>query len=182
MTGCGCSQECCSHSLESVLKKREQIARRRPKFRRSESNRFPRLGEKWRSSKGIRSKMRLKKKGKWPIVETGYRGPKASRGLNPKGKIEILVHTPEDVEFIDPEIMAIRISGRVGRRKRDEIIARAESLGLEIVNLRLNERKKPSEEEVTKEGQGERVEGSTEEGEKASDTDTDSDEKEVDKE
>lgn len=85
--------------------------------------------------------MRLKKKGKWPIVETGYRGPRITRGLNPKGKLEVLVHNPEDVEFIDPYIMAIRISGRVGKRKRVEIIKKAESLGLEVVNLRLSEKK-----------------------------------------
>lgn len=149
MTGCGCSKEGCSHELDSMLRKRDKIARSRPKFRRSESNRFPRLGEKWRSSKGIRSKMRLKKRGKWPIVETGYRGPRITRGLNPKGKIEVLVHNPEDVEFIDPYLMAIRISGRVGKRKRGEIIKKAESMGLEIVNLRLKEKKEVLVENLT---------------------------------
>jgi len=153
MTGCGCSQENCAHEFESLLKKREKIASRRPKFRRSEANRFPRLGDKWRSSKGIRSKMRLKKKGRWPIVETGYRGPRLTRGLNPKGRIEVLVHTPEDVEFIDPYVMAIRIAATVGKRKRAEIIRRAEEFGVEVVNLRPDE--KPKETKAEEVGEGE---------------------------
>lgn len=147
MTGCGCSQDNCMHEFTAMLRKRAEIASRRPKFRRSESYRFKRLGDKWRSSKGIRSKMRLKKKGRWPIVETGYRGPRMTRGLNPKGKIEVLVHTPEDVEFIDPSIMAIRISARVGKRKRAEIIRQAEEFGVEIVNLRQDEKPKEAEKE-----------------------------------
>ncbi len=168
MTGCGCSQECCTHEFESSLKKRAKIASRRPKFRRSESNRFPRLGDGWRSSKGIRSKMRLKKRGRCPIVETGYRGPRLTRGLNPKGKVEVLVHTPEDVEFIDPYIMAIRIAASVGKRKRAEIIKRVEGSGVEIVNLRQYE--KPKEEKVA---QAEDQEGATEGTEASEESDED---------
>ncbi|MEJ5292282.1 MAG: 50S ribosomal protein L32e [Candidatus Methanosuratincola sp.] len=167
MTGCGCSQENCAHEFESLLKKREKIASRRPKFRRSEANRFPRLGDKWRSSKGIRSKMRLKKKGRWPIVETGYRGPRLTRGLNPRGRIEVLVHTPEDVEFIDPYVMAIRIAATVGKRKRAEIIRRAEEFGVEVVNLRPDEKPKETKAEEVSEGE---TPGSTE-GPEASDKD-----------
>ncbi|MBC7127564.1 MAG: 50S ribosomal protein L32e [Candidatus Methanosuratincola petrocarbonis] len=173
MTGCGCSQDNCAHEFDSLLRKRKEIASRRPKFRRSESNRFPRLGDKWRSSKGIRSKMRLKKKGRWPIVETGYRGPRLTRGLNPKGRIEVLVHTPEDVEFIDPYMMAIRIAASVGKRKRAEIIKKAGEFGVEIVNLRPDEKPKeakaeekaeeePSEETVASKASDNDQEGSKE--------------------
>lgn len=166
MTGCGCSQENCAHEFESLLKKRQKIASRRPKFRRSESNRFPRLGDKWRSSKGIRSKMRLKKKSRWPIVETGYRGPRLTRGLNPKGRIEVLVHTPEDVEFIDPYIMAIRIAASVGKRKRAEIIKKAEEFDVEIVNLRPEEKPKEAKAELEREEEPSEATGASEASDK----------------
>jgi ribosomal protein L32E len=49
-----------SERLNRAIKKKDRISSERPEFNRSEYTRFPRLGNKWRSSKGIRSKMRLK--------------------------------------------------------------------------------------------------------------------------
>ncbi|RLG60546.1 50S ribosomal protein L32e [Candidatus Geothermarchaeota archaeon] len=117
--------------LRKVMKKRE------PDFIRQESWRYVRVKESWRRPRGIDSKMRLKKKGRPPIPNIGYRVPKIVRGRHPSGFIEVLVHNVKELEGIDPKRYAIRIASTVGRRKRIEIIKMADKLGIKVLNRRL---------------------------------------------
>ena len=120
-----------------LLKLREEMNRRRPEFIRQESWRYVRVKESWRRPRGIDSKMRLKKKGKPPLVSIGYRNPKLVRGLHPTGFKEVIVYNVKDLEKIDPDREAVRIAGSVGRRKRIEIIEKADELGIVVLNRRL---------------------------------------------
>jgi large subunit ribosomal protein L32e len=106
-----------------------------PKFRRQEWFRFKRLGEKWRKPRGRDSKMRLGRSGKPPVVSIGYRSPKATRGVHPSGLTEVLVNNPRDLEGIDGRRQAVRIASGVGKRKREQIIAKARELKLKILNV-----------------------------------------------
>jgi len=117
--------------LRKVMKKRE------PDFIRQESWRYVRVKESWRRPRGIDSKMRLKKKGRPPIPNIGYRVPKIVRSRHPSGFIEVLVHNVKELEGIDPKRYAIRIASTVGRRKRIEIIKMADKLGIKVLNRRL---------------------------------------------
>ncbi len=131
---------------EQALALRKRLKSKKPKFRRQESWRYKRVSEVWRKPDGVDSRMRRKKKG-WPkSVEVGYRSPKLARGLHPSGYAEVLIHTVDDVERVDPETQAVRIAHTVGARKRIEITARAREKGVHILNPR--EVEKPSEEEV----------------------------------
>lgn len=138
-----------SEKVGRALKVRAKIDSARPEFIRSEHTRFPRLGKKWRSSKGIRSKMRLKKKSRAPIVETGYRGPAIARGLRMDGKAEVMVFRVEDLARVDKEKQVVRISGTVGKRKRGEILDKARELEITVLNRRPSEVK--VEEPITEE-------------------------------
>ena len=120
-----------------LLKLREEMNRRRPEFIRQESWRYVRVKESWRRPRGIDSKMRLKKKGKPPLVSIGYRNPKLVRGLHPTGFKEVIVYNVKDLEKVDPDREAVRIAGSVGRRKRIEIIEKADELGIVVLNRRL---------------------------------------------
>ncbi len=120
-----------------LLSLRNEMNRKRPEFIRQESWRYVRVKESWRRPRGIDSKMRLKKKGKPPLVSIGYRGPKAVRGLHPTGFEEVLVYNVKDLEKIDPERQAARIASTVGRRKRIAIIEKADELGIVVLNRRL---------------------------------------------
>jgi large subunit ribosomal protein L32e len=131
-----------TEKVAKAIKLRGKISSERPTFNRSETHRFPRLGEKWRSSKGIRSKMRLKKRSRAAIVETGYRGPTVARGLRSNGKSEILVSNVEDLTKVNSESQVARIDAAVGKRKRLEIIDKAKELKIKIVNIRMSD--KPS--------------------------------------
>lgn len=126
--------------ISRALEIRERISQKRPDFIRQDAHRFPRLGEKWRAPKGPRSKMRLKKAGRPAIVEPGYRGPKIVRGFHPCGKKEILVHNIKELEGLNPSLYVVRIASSVGRKKRIEIIKKAQSLNLKVVNITSKDR------------------------------------------
>jgi len=100
---------------------------------------YKRLGEKWRRPKGKNSKMRLGIKGKPSVVSIGYRNPKRVRGFHPSGLKEVLVESIGMLDEIDPKTQAVRISSRIGKKKRLQLIARARELGLRILNLRRDE-------------------------------------------
>jgi len=105
-----------------------------PKFRRQEWFRFKRLGEKWRRPRGKDSKMRMGRKGKPAMPSVGYKLPKPSRGLHPSGLVEVMVSRPNDIEGVNPSRQVVRIASSVGRRKREQILARAKELGVRVLN------------------------------------------------
>jgi large subunit ribosomal protein L32e len=136
-----------------LLKKREKEKSKNPKFLRQESWRYKRLNESWRKPRGVDNKMRKKVKG-WPkSPESGYRGPKDSRGLHPSGFMEIMIHNIDDLGKVKPESEAARISHTVSNKKRIEILNKAREMGIHVLNPReFRELEKPSaEKKETKE-------------------------------
>jgi hypothetical protein len=66
----------------------------------------------------VTSKIRKEEAG-WPAkVKVGYGTAAATRGLHPRGLRERLIHRLAELEGLDPKIHIIRISARVGERKR----------------------------------------------------------------
>ena len=120
--------------------KRDKV--KKPKFQRQESWRYKRLETSWRRPRGFDSKMRIQKKGWPPIVNIGYGGPKTQRGLHPSGYRDILIHSVKDLANINPEIDAIRISAKIGRRYKQEIVTQADSFGIKVLNRSITKRKK----------------------------------------
>jgi len=107
---------------------------KKPRFRRQESWRYKRLKENWRRPRGIDSKMRMGVKG-WPKTpNVGYRSPKDARGLHPSGFKEVLIHSIDELEGVDPNSEAVRIAHTVGYRKRIEIINLAREMGIHVLN------------------------------------------------
>jgi len=120
--------------LKALVKKRAEIAEHRPEFVRQESWRYVRIHPEWRKPKGVDNKVRRQDKG-WPaLVRVGYRGPSEARGLHPSGHIEVLVHRPADLDGLVPGRNVARIGGTVGAKKREQILARANELGIRVVN------------------------------------------------
>lgn len=90
----------------------------------------------WRRPRGLDSKMRTHRNG-WPkSVKAGYRSPKSVRGLHPSGFEEVLVHNVKELDEITSD-QAARISHTVGRRKRANIVERAEELKIYVFNKRV---------------------------------------------
>lgn len=119
---------------KKLLEKRKRISARRPKFVRQESWRYKRLKKSWRKPKGIDNKMLEKRKGYPSMVNIGYRGPKAVRGLHPSGYQVVHVANIYELDEVDKETEAIIIKHTVGARKRQAILDTASDLGLKIIN------------------------------------------------
>ena len=118
----------------SGLAKRAVISGRRPAFKRQEWFRYSKLGENWRRPKGIHSKMRRHMKRRVHMVDIGFRGPASVRGLHPSGFEEVMVHNVDGLKDIDPKTQAVRIGGTVGTKKRLDIQAKADELGIRVLN------------------------------------------------
>jgi len=106
----------------------------RTRFKRQESWRLKRVKENWRRPRGVTSRMRKEKKG-WPALVKAGRGSAAStRGRHPRGLIERLVRNEADLEGLNPKVHIIRLSGRLGERRRTVLVERAKSLNIHIAN------------------------------------------------
>tara|TARA_Y100001968_G_C18960726_1_gene527576 strand:+ start:112 stop:360 length:249 start_codon:yes stop_codon:yes gene_type:complete len=71
-----------------------------------------------------------------PVVQVGFRGPASVRGLHPSGFEEVLVHNTKEVENVNPETQAVRISSTVGDKKRELIVKKADELKIRVFNRR----------------------------------------------
>lgn len=107
------------------------------KFLRRIWKRYSKLGRKrkkkqiWRKPKGRDNKMREKRKGYPSIVSIGYRTKKTERGkINNQNTIKI--NNLKELEKIKEKHILI---GRVGKKKRLEIIKKAQEKGIKIHNL-----------------------------------------------
>jgi len=83
--------------------------------------------------------MRRKIKGWPPMVSTGYKGPKAARGLHPSGFKEVLVHNVKEICEVNPTIQVARIAHTVGKKKRLLMVAEAKKRKLQILNPGIEE-------------------------------------------
>ncbi len=121
-------------SVKELLDLRRQIKSHKPNFVKEESWRYKRVKAKWRKPKGIDSHMRKQMKG-WPKrVKIGYRGPRAARYLHPSGYYDILVHNVAELSKLDRKKDAARIASAVGKRKRKQIIEKARTLKVKVLN------------------------------------------------
>ena len=114
-------------NVARLIKKKKRF-----RFLRQRTPGKRRLKMSWRKPKGIDSPKRIERKEKGRVVKIGYRTPKVIRHLHPSGYPEVIVHNPSELEGL--EGVVVRIAATVGRRKRIEIIKKAEELGLKVVN------------------------------------------------
>ena len=106
----------------------------KPAFDRQDSHKKKRIPDSWRRPRGNLSKQRRGIKGKGDSVQAGFRSPRAVRGKHPSGFEEVRVHTPAELEDVDPATEAVRIASSVGARKRERIEEVAEDREIRVLN------------------------------------------------
>ncbi|MCD6458190.1 MAG: 50S ribosomal protein L32e [Thermoproteales archaeon] len=120
--------------IARLLKIRTLMKMKKPRFIQMNSWYLARLGDKWKRPKGLDNKIKREKKGFPARVKIGYRKPKLVRGFHPCGMVEALVHNAKELVDLNPDIHAIRISSRVGKLKKSEIVKKAKELGFKVLN------------------------------------------------
>ena len=117
-----------------TLKLRLKIKRKKPDFIKQGGKNLRRLEKKWRKPRGSQSKLRKHKKDKGFLPHPGYGSPRAVKGLHPSGFEEVLIYNVKDLEKIDSEKQACRIASTVGKKKRIEIMKKAEESKIKVLN------------------------------------------------
>ncbi len=104
-------------------------------FKRSDRHKKVRLAPGWRKPKGLQNKKRLQLKNQGLNVSSGYRSANSARYKYKDLEI-VTVLTTESLKTIDKKTQAALI-GKTGKKKKLELIAEAEKLGITIVNLNI---------------------------------------------
>lgn len=121
--------------IKSMVELRNKIKSRKPKFIRQDTNIRIRVRNNttWRKPKGIHSKMRHHRRGKRKLPSPGYGSPAKAKGMHASGLIPALVENesqiPQSKEY------GIVVSGRVGMKKKADIIKKANEKGIKILNV-----------------------------------------------
>jgi len=124
------------------------IRRNKPRFLRKDWHKKVKLGSsvkkkrKWRSARGRHNKIRLGRKGHSRRPKVGWGASSAIRGLV-RGVRAVRVENLKELELLSKGDGII--IGSVGRKKREEISAKAKKMGLKILNK--YRKKTPSGEE-----------------------------------
>ncbi len=108
--------------------------RKKPKFLKQGANYLKRIKKRWRKPRGRDSKLRIREKSKGKVPNVGYRAPRSTRGLHPSGFQEIYVQNIKDLEKIDPKTQAGRLSATIGRKKKLEIVKKANEMKIKLLN------------------------------------------------
>ena len=125
---------------KKLLQLRQKLKKKKPSFRRVESWRYKRVKDSWRKARGIDSKTRKKKKSGVKSPTIGYRSPKNIRGLHPSGFEEVRIFTLNDFKGLSNKKHAIKISGRVGAKKRITLVDYAQNRGFKVLNLGISQK------------------------------------------
>jgi len=123
-----------------LMELRKNISQKRPSFRRVESWRYKRVKDTWRKARGIDSKTRKKKKSGVKSPTVGYRGPKKVRGLHPSGYKEVRITTIDDLKNLNKNKHALKISGKLGAKKRIALTDYCQRRGFKILNLGVSQK------------------------------------------
>jgi large subunit ribosomal protein L32e len=125
-----------------LLKLRAETNARRPKFVRTASHRYERIGrwESWRRPRGQQSKQRRHYGYRPTVVSIGFGSPRATRGLTPTGFRPVLIRGTKGLDALDPAKDAVLVARTVGTRLRLVIEEAARLKGLHVLNPIVRER------------------------------------------
>lgn len=122
--------------LARLLTVRKETAGRRPKFVRTASHRYWRIGRwaSWRRPRGLQSKQRRHYGYRPVVVSVGFRSPRRTRGLTPTGFAPVIVRTAAEIAKIERTTEAAIIARSVGTRRRLVLEEAARKLGIRVLN------------------------------------------------
>jgi large subunit ribosomal protein L32e len=118
------------------------------KFLRRTSKKLSKLGKKrkkkqvWRRPSGRDNKMREKRKGYPAVVSVGYKKDKKERGKI-KGLKPVRINNIKELEKLKKE--EVGFVGKIGKKKRNEILKKAKEMKIGLANFNSKKIKKQLE-------------------------------------
>merc|ERR1711862_946136 len=116
--------------------KRKIVKKRMKSFPRFQADRFQRMGMTWGKPRGIDGRVRRRFKGSTLMPSIGYGSDKQTRYRLKSGYYKFVVRSINDLEMLlmHNEKYCVDIAKNIGAKKRNEIVARADQLRLEVTN------------------------------------------------
>lgn len=112
--------------------------KKKPDFKSPNVGNMKRVKDRWRKPRGIDNKKRVRMSQCGAVPKVGYKNPGEIRGFHPLGLPEFLVtnvaELMENFEKSKKGGFIARISGSVGKRKRDEIRKKCTELSIRVIN------------------------------------------------
>lgn len=125
-------------TIEKLVKVRNQLKSRKPKFKRPQTNQFAKLknSNKWRKPKGMGNKVRRRRRGLSKMPTVGYGSPSLVRHLNKEGFREVIINNIADLANIKSKEDIAKISSNVGGKKKLEILSEIKKKNLSVSNVK----------------------------------------------
>jgi len=120
-----------------MAEEKKTVARKKPKFLRTDWHKKIRLGRgvkknlKWHGAKGRHNKLRLGRKGRMQRPKVGW-GAEAGAKDFVKGMEMVRVENVKDLESVKKGVGIV--IGKVGSKKKNEIIKKANEMKIKILN------------------------------------------------
>lgn len=126
--------------------------KKKPKFQVMNLGFMKSVPDRWRRPRGTANKKRRHYAFTGAYPKIGYKNPEQIRGLHPLGKREMLVNNTYDLNKVKDNDMLVRISGKVGAKKRNHILEKAKLMGLIVLNPQIG--KTTTQKELQKTSKG----------------------------
>lgn len=108
--------------------------KKKPKFPVMNLGFMKSVPDRWRRPRGTANKKRRHYAFAGALPKIGYKNPEQIRGLHPLGKKEMLVNNMYELNAAKDNDMLVRLSGKVGAKKRSQILEKAKLMGLVVLN------------------------------------------------
>ena len=131
--------------MTGLLDIRNAMKAKKPQFLRQDLYRRKRINHKWRKPKGIHSKIRHHFKGRRKMPSPGYKSPSVAKGLHASGLRIVNIFSISDIQKIKKNNEGVIVAKSVGTKKKLEIFKKAKELGVQILNLNVDEQIKKIE-------------------------------------
>jgi len=119
--------------MKEKLQLRNEMKAKKPNFLKQDAHKVKKLKKNWRAPRGMHSKLRKRYRSYRKHPSPGYSSPKLVRGLTKEGHKVIIINNLAELENIKIPII---IAARVGDKKKIDIIKKALSQKIKILNIK----------------------------------------------
>ncbi len=124
--------------IKKLLEVKAQKRIKKPQFlqRSFKKSKLVRVRGRWKHPRGMHNKLRRRRRGIGPWVNTGYKMPRLVRGALQNGLMPVVVATLATLKNLDPKKEAAVLQASVGKKKKLTLVKEALKLNVLLVNIK----------------------------------------------